>query len=106
MSHEKPTNSTEFMKRWPRVTSHIIAESLGYATPSTAARIGLDGMNGHPNYCEWVASCYRGDARAVLENSINRRHYHKGYMSEYKLAKRLVDIALEKGEEPIFASWF
>lgn len=102
----KPETPGEFMLRYPRTTSHIIAESLGYATPTTAARIGLDGLYQRPNYCEWMASCYRGDASAVLENSIKRRHGHKGYMAEYKLAKKLVDIALEKGEEPIFASWF
>ena len=94
------------MQRYPRITSHIIAESLGYATPTTAARIGLDGLYDHLNHCEWIASCYEGNARQVLNNSIERRHGHKGYMAEYRLAKKLVDIALEKGEEPIFASWF
>jgi len=102
----KPENAGDFMKRYPRVTGHIIAESLGYATPTTAARIGLDGLLERPNYCEWVATCYGGDAREVLRRSTKSRHYHKGYMAEYKLANRLVNIALETGEEPIFASWF
>ena len=79
---------------------------MGYATPTAAAIIGLDGMNRKENYCEWIYSCYGRDARRALQNSIERRHGHKGYMAEYKLAKKLVDIALEKGEEPIFASWF
>jgi len=30
------------MKRYPCITAHIIAESLGYATPSCAARILKD----------------------------------------------------------------
>ena len=63
----KPETSKEFMQRYPRITSHIIAESLGYATPTTAARIGLDGLYDHPNYCEWIASCYKGNARAGSE---------------------------------------
>ncbi len=81
-------------------------KSLGYATPSTAARIGLDGLHERENWCEWIYSCYDRNAREALKRSIQHRHGHKGYMAEYKLAKRLVDIALEKGEEPIFASWF
>jgi hypothetical protein len=102
----KPDDLREFMRRYPRTTAHIISESLGYATPSTAARIGLDGLLGRLNYCEWVASCYGGDASEVLRRSVQHRHGHRGYMAEYKLARRLVDVALEKGEEPIFASWF
>jgi hypothetical protein len=60
-----------------------------------AARIGLDGMNRGKNYCEWVASCHGGDAYKVFERSSRNRHYHKGFMTEYKLAKKLVDLALE-----------
>jgi len=106
MARKKPQTPEEFMRRYPRTTAHIIAESLGYAPPSRAARIGLDGMYGRKNWCEWVDACYSGDARRVLEKSIRSRHYHKGYMSEYKLAKKLVDRAIETGEEPLFASWF
>ncbi len=102
----KPTSAREFMKRYPRTTAHIISESLGYATPTAAAIIGLDGMYGRENYCEWIYSCYGRDAREALRRSIQHRHGHKGYMAEYKLAKKLVDIAIENGKEPIFASWF
>jgi hypothetical protein len=38
--------------------------------------------------------------------AIRSRHQHKGYMAEYKLAKKLVDKYLNEGKEPIFASWF
>lgn len=104
---ERPKDSREFMKRYPRVTGHIISESLGYATPSTATRIGLDGLNGNPNYCEWVYSCYGGDAREVLKRAIQHRHGHTGYMSWYKeRALPLVKYALEEEKEPLFASWF
>lgn len=106
MQKKKPETAHEFIRRYPRVTAHIIAESLGYATPLRAAQIGLDGLHGRINYCEWVDACYRGNARACLENSIRNRHHHKGYMAEYRLAKKLVDMYLETGEQPLFASWF
>ena len=94
------------MRRYPRVTGHIIAESLGYAPPSRAAQIGLDGLYGRENWCEWIYSCYDRDARRALQNSIRNRHYHSGFMAEYKLAKKLVDRANRTGEEPELASWF
>jgi hypothetical protein len=104
---KKLTCAREFMKRYPRITAHIISESLGYATPTTAARIGLDGMNGNPNYCEWIYSCYGKDAREALNRAIQNRHYHKGFMSWYKeKALPLVRYAIENEEEPLFASWF
>jgi len=31
---------------------------------------------------------------------------HHGFMAEYKLALALVKRAIEKDEEPLFASWF
>jgi hypothetical protein len=82
-------------------------ESLGYATPTAAAIIGLDGLYRRENWCEWIYSCYGRDAREALKRSINHRHGHKGYMSWYKeRALPLVKYAIEKEEEPLFASWF
>ena len=82
-------------------------KSLGYATPTTASKIGLDGMNGEKNYCEWVYCCHAGNAREVLEKAIKNRHYHRGFMCWYKeLAFPLVRHAIETGEEPLFAGWF
>lgn len=94
------------MRRYPRITAHIISESLGYATPIRAAGIGLDGLHGRENWCEYVYACFERDALACLQRAIRNRHYHKGYMAEYKLARRLVDRTLEDGSEPTFASWF
>lgn len=106
MPGTRPGTPDEFMRRYPRVTAHIIAESLGYATPTTAARIGLDGLHGRENWCEYVYTCFDRDARACLERAIKLRHHHRGYMAEYGLAKRLVDHYLNTGDEPVFASWF
>jgi hypothetical protein len=103
----KPTDAREFMKRYSRTTAHIIAHSLGYATPSTAARIGLDGMYGRENWCEWIYSCYGRDAREALKRSIQRRHRHEGYMSWYKEgALPLVKCAIQQEKEPLLGSWF
>ena len=104
---EIPSTPREFMKRYPRVTAHIISESLGYATPTAAAHIGLDGLYGRENWCEWIYSCYGRDAREALRRSIQHRHGHKGYMSWYKeRALPLVKYAIEEEKEPLFASWF
>ena len=78
--------------RWPRVTAHVIAESLGYATPDCAASIIRDALLGESNYCEWVATCYQGDARRVLENSIRNRRYHKATWPSIGLPYKLFGV--------------
>ena len=92
--------------RWPRVTAHVIAESLGYATPDCAALIIQDALLEKENHCEWIAFCYQGDAVSALENSIRNRHYHRGYMAEYQQALQIVRRTNETGEGPVLASWF
>jgi len=96
----------DVMKKYPRITAHVIAESLGYATPSCAARILKDSIEGKENYCEWIYSCYNGDPKKAVHNAIRNRHHHEGYMAEYKLALALVKRAIETDDEPTFASWF
>lgn len=61
------------MRAYPRITAHIIAESLGYATPSLAAQIIKNARDGEKNYCEWVWSSYEGVAKKIVENAIRRR---------------------------------
>ena len=94
------------MKAYPRITAHIIAESLGYATPSRAASILRDAAKGEENRCEWIDACYDGNALNAVQDAIWNRHTHKGYMAEYALARALVDRAVQQGVEPDFASWF
>jgi hypothetical protein len=103
---EGPSNPQEFMRRYPRVTAHIIAESLGYATPTKAAMIGLHGMRDEPDWCEWIMACYRGNARGALEDAIRKRRYHKGFMCDYKAALFIVRRMIGTGDEPLLASWF
>jgi len=94
------------MAKYPRITAHIIAESLGYATPSKAALILKDAREGKENWCEWIYSCYDRDPKKAVQNAIRNRHHHEGFMAEYKLALALVKRAIETDDEPIFASWF
>jgi hypothetical protein len=103
---DREFSTKEIMKKYPRITAHIIAESLGYATPSCAAMILKDAMEGKENHCEWIYSCYKKDALKAVQDSIKRRHYHKGFMADYKNAYALVKHAIDTGEEPLFASWF
>jgi len=102
----KELSVKETMNRYPRITAHIIAESLGYATPSCAAMILKDAREGKENYCEWIYSCYDKNPLRAVQDSIKRRHYHKGFMAEYKRAYALVKRAIETGDEPLFGSWF
>lgn len=96
------------IRRWPRITAHMIAESLGYATPISAASIVLNGANNHGDYCEWIYSCYKTIARNALIDCIKRRKHHKGYMAEYRQAKALVANHIKHNgqHDPTFASWF
>jgi hypothetical protein len=107
----------EVMKKHPRIVAHLIAESLGYFTPRSAAIAIIKAKNNEPYYCEWYTDCAGryGDmldkknvarvTKEVLEQAIKYRHVHKGYMSDYKKALEIVKKAIE-GNEPTFASWF
>jgi hypothetical protein len=106
MKEVKELSVQETMKRYPCITAHVIAESLGYATPSCAAWILKDAREGRKNYCEWIYSCYTSDPLEAVRNAIKNRHYHRGFMADYRLARALVQKAIETGQEPLFGSWF
>ena len=109
----------EVLIRWPRLTAHLICQSLGYFSPRAAANAILDVLHDRPCWCEWYAhqmSCrqrYDGDAdadilavgRDTLNAAISGRHRHRGMMSEY--ASGLAAVASELcGRGPQLASWF
>lgn len=102
----KELSVQETMKKYPLITAHIIAESLGYATPTVAARILKDAREGRQNYCEWIDACYKCDPLRAVHDAIRYRHNHSGYMAEFKYAKALVEKSIKDGEEPELASWF
>jgi len=103
----------DVLRRWPLVTAHLIAESLGYFTPRDAASAILAYKYGRPFYCEWYfhiqqyspGATLEDIGESIIENSIRRRHFHKGFMNNYYLAKAIVNESI-KGHEPILASWF
>lgn len=105
-SRLKELSVGETMKKYPLITAHIIAESLGYATPTVAARILKDAREGRENCCEWIYSCYNRNPLPAVQNSIRNRHNHSGYMAEFKIARALVEKSVKDGEEPELASWF
>ena len=100
---EKPE---DYLRHYPRIVAHIICESLGYATPTRAARILMDAHQREQNWCEWIYSCYSCDPRPAVRNAIRSRHYHKGYMADYRQARAIVERAIRSGDEPLLASWF
>lgn len=101
----KDLSEAETMKRYPFITAHIIAQSLGYATPSCAAGILKDAMEGRENYCEWIDACYQRNPLKAVHDAIRYRHGHSGYMADFKLAKALVIKSIKEGKEPELASW-
>ena len=106
MTSERPSTGKEFIRCYPRITSYIILQSLGYVTPTGAAIIGLDGMNDRLNYCEWTYTRHHGNAKAALKRALgNRRHHTTGYLADYRHARRLVDHVIETSKEPMFAIW-
>ena len=113
------SNLISIMKRYPRLTSHLICESLGYFTPKAAANAIWHYKNNRAFFCEWYshqASCMgkglfdeeavREVGREVISRSFKFRHSHKGYMSDYRHARHLVNRAIEDDVHPDFASWF
>jgi hypothetical protein len=106
MKQSPPTDRDGFLRRYPRICAHIIAESLGYAMPNVAANILCDAAQGRENRCEWVDACYGGDARAVVRDAIVRRAHHEGYMASYGQALAIVRRQLRTGHRPVLASWF
>ena len=103
---EKKLSRDDYLRRYPRICAHIIAESLGYATPDTSAQILMDANEGKENWCEWIYSCYNRDPQRAVQHAIRNRHCHRGYMASYELARQIVQRRLETGQGPVFASWF
>ena len=92
--------------RWPALTAHVISCSLGYATPTCAARIVLDFVQGRENWCEWIYSCYARQPGPAVSHAIRGRRSHSGFMADFKQALGLVVRSMVTGDEPMFASWF
>ena len=72
----------------------------------TAANILKDAHERKENWCEWIYSCYKCDPLPAVRNAIKTRHTLHGCMADYPTALAIVRRAVEKGEHPLFASWF
>ena len=101
-------NRDYVLRRYPRIVAQVIAGSSGYATPSCAALIIADAIKGQKNFCEWVACCYKGDARACLKHMLSKwpRLAERGTFGNYFRALQLVAAERVGLGEPLFAAWF
>lgn len=120
----KVRSQSEVLQRLPCLIAHLIAESLGYFTPQSAANAIAYYTKGEPFFCEWFydwaskrfargntkCSDLRGTVLEVgglaIQNAIRRRAHHRGPMAEFKRALALVVHVRQGGEGPVFASWF
>jgi hypothetical protein len=105
MAGEPLRDVCKYMVRYPRLTAHIVADSFGFCTPSTAATILRDLKLGRDNASEWVRAVYRFDPRPAVRAAIRTRHHHHNEFCDYSGARKLVEQAIETGDEPVFASW-
>ena len=105
MSTQDRFNPVEYMVRYPRLTAHLIADSFGFCTPSTAAAIIRDSRLGRDNASEWVRAVYQFDPRPAVRAAFRTRHHHLSEFCDYRAARTLVTQAIETGREPIFVSW-
>ena len=100
------------MARYPRLTAHLVCESLGYFTPTTAALAIRDHQIGRENHCEWYSHMtrYGGNILEIgaqtIGQAFRRRQTHRGYLAHYPRAQALVEHELRnRGETRAFSSW-
>jgi hypothetical protein len=102
----------------------LIAESLGYFTPQSAANAIAHYTKGEPFFCEWffdwaskrftngntkcpdLRDTVLEVSRLAIQNAFHRRTHHRGPMADFKRALALVVHVRQGGESPVFASWF
>jgi len=109
----RPATRDEVLRRYPRIVSHLIAESLGYFLPEAAAGAVLAVLEKRGCACEWYCHMSGVSGRSLeeigldtLRSAIRHRRHHRGFMAEYKQARMLVHRLVTTGRSPLFASWF
>ena len=121
----KIRTQAEVFQRLPCLVAHLIAESLGYFTPQSAANAIAYYTRGEPFFCEWyydwaskrfangntkrvnLDDTVREVGELAIRNAFHRRSHHRGPMAEFKrVVIALVLHVRQGGEGPIFASWF
>ena len=119
MALKKTHIQKQILRRYPRITAHLICESLGYFTPRSAANALIAYLEHATFYCEWYSHMTNlrcGNyfhketnmqvVQDVVNNAIAGRARHHGYMADYARALALVQEAAKGGREPALASWF
>lgn len=96
----------EYLKRFPRLTAHIICFSLGYASPMVAADILRAADHGEPHYCEWIDAIYGNNPLPAVKGAFECRAMHVGYMAEFARAYALVEREIGHPGQQMLASWF
>jgi hypothetical protein len=116
----------QVMRRWLRIIAHLIASSLGYFSPQSAANairsVKRNGAFACEWYCDWADKARENDPKkyecqtfeqTLLEvgkesllKAIRNRHYHRDYMASYQKARKIIERELTTGESPNFGSWF
>lgn len=107
----RPATTAEVLNRYPRLTAHLVCESLGYFSPMSAARAILDHIQNRTNACEWYLDMAR-NGRTLLQvntdtiaRAAKRRRFHQGYMAHYPTARRLVALEQEDLSPAVLGSW-
>ncbi len=86
-----PQETTDCIRRYPRLTAHIMAASLGYCTPAAAAMVLIDAKSARKNECIWIRLCYSSNPVPAVQQAFRQRHYHHGGLSDYGSARAIVD---------------
>lgn len=115
--NRKVRNQQDVIQHLPCLTAHLIAESLGYFTPETAAKAIACYARGEGFFCEWyfdwaerrldsgntecdgLRETVKEVGELVLRNAIRRRSHHGGPVAEFEWALALVR-QLRRGCQP------
>jgi len=121
--NRKVRNQQEVLQHLPCLTAHLIAESLGYFTPESAANAIAFYTRGEGFFCEWyydraerrlasrntecdgLRDTVKEVGELALQSAIRRRSHHRGPMAEFQRALALVRHVRQGGHGPMFASW-
>ena len=124
IANRRPRSQQDVIQRLPCLMAHLIAESLGYFTPQSAAHAIAAYSKGEPCFCEWyydwaakrlrngnttstdLREVVREVGELAIQNAVERRTHHRGPMAEFKRALAIVLHVRDGGEGPTFASWF
>ena len=106
MQATRPGSVEDVLKRYPRLTAHLVCQSLGYFSPLSAARAILDHATQTSNACEWYIHM-AGNGRSLLQvnrdtiaQAFRSRRSHRGYMADYPTARRLVETYSQPTKAP------